>query len=92
VGIDQMIRECWLPEQKTFRYTACPLSPPTWHGLLALSAEAMAYEVAHTHNARHRQVLRDGLRAMIAKGISGNGKAMAQVMHFTPHALDALAD
>ena len=90
-GIDQMIRECWLGELKTFRYTACPLSPPTW-GLFALSAETMAYEIAHTQSARHRQILRDGLRAQIAKGISGNGKAMAQVMHFTPHALGALAD
>ncbi|MBN1441541.1 MAG: hypothetical protein JXA90_02480, partial [Planctomycetes bacterium] len=25
-GIDQMIRECWVEEDKAFRYTACPLS------------------------------------------------------------------
>ncbi len=89
-GLDQMTRECWLEDRKTFRYTACPLSPATWHGLFALSAEAFAHEVAHTGNKEHLRILRDGLREMIRRGFSGNGKALAQVMHFTPHALRCL--
>jgi hypothetical protein len=92
VGIDQMIRECWMPDRKTFRYTACPLSAATWHSLGALSAEAFAYEIAHTNNREHRRIFREGLRAMIARGISGGGKGLAQVMHFTPHALRVLEE
>ena len=90
VGIDQMIRECWLEDRKTFRYTACPLSPATWHGLFALSAEAFAYEIAHTGNKEHLRILREGLRAMVRARLSGNGKALAQAIHFTPHALRLL--
>ena len=44
VGIDQMIRECWQEDVKTFRYTACPLSSKTPYSLFMLSVEALAYE------------------------------------------------
>ncbi len=52
----------------------------------------MAYEIAHTRDPEHLRILREGLRGLIAKSISGNGKTLAQVMHFTPHGLGALAE
>ncbi len=87
IGIDQMIRECWEEEEKTFRYTACPLSPKTWHSLFPLSAEAMAYEIQHTGNKEHLRILREGMKAVIQSGISGGGKGFAQVIHFAPFGL-----
>ena len=93
VGIDQMIRECWQEDVKTFRYTACPLSSKAPYALFLLSAEAMAYEVAHTGNREHRRVLREGLRAAIHKSAaSGFGKSLGQTLFFTPHGLAALED
>jgi len=92
-GIDQMIRECWQEDVKTFRYTACPLSSKAPYGLFFLSAEAMAYEVALTGNAEHRRVLREGIAAAVAKmGTPSFGKSLGQVLHFTPHGLAPLAD
>jgi hypothetical protein len=93
VGIDQMIRECWQEDVKTFRYTACPLSTKTPYGLFMLSAEAMAYEVQLTGNAEHRRILREGFRAAVSKtGSDGFGKGLAQMTFFAPHALAALED
>lgn len=91
VGIDQMIRECWLEDTKTFRYTACPLSSKTSYGLFMLSAEAMAYEVELTGNAEHRRILREGFRTAVTKtGTDGFGKGLAQMTFFAPFALGAL--
>jgi hypothetical protein len=91
VGIDQMIRECWQEDVKTFRYTACPLSSKTPYVLLMLSAEAMAYEATLTGNQEHLRILREGVRAAIPKG-DGNqfGKNLAQMLFFAPHGLTAL--
>jgi len=91
VGIDQMIRECWQKDAKTFSYTACPLSSRTPHVLFMLSVEAMAYEVNLTGNKEHLRILREGLRAAIPSG-GGNelGKNLAQMIFFTPHGLAAL--
>jgi hypothetical protein len=89
VGIDQMIRECWMEDVKAFRYTPCPLTKPTPYTTLA--AEAMAYEIALTGNKEHLRVLREGLRAAIPKDSShDHGKSLAQIIHFTPHALAVL--
>jgi hypothetical protein len=91
IGIDQMIRECWQEDVKTFRYTACPLSSKTSYGLFMLSVEAMAHEVKLTGNAEHRRILREGFRAAIAKGGGASfGKGLAQMIFFSPHALSAL--
>lgn len=93
VGIDQMIRECWLEDVKTFRYTACPLSTKTSYGLFMLSAEAMAYEAQLTGNREHRRILREGFRTAVAKmGADGFGKGLAQMTFFAPFALGALDD
>ena len=90
VGIDQMIRECWQEDLKTFRYTACPLSPKTSYGLFMLSAEAMAYEAELTGNAGHLRIFREGFRSAVAHGGNGFGKNFAQMSFFAPHALSAL--
>jgi len=93
VGIDQMIRECWQEDVKTFRYTACPLSSKTPYCLFMLSTEAMAYEVAQTGNQEHLRILREGVRAAIPKGDDHNfGKNLAQMIFFTPHGLAALEE
>jgi uncharacterized protein YyaL (SSP411 family) len=90
VGIDQMIRECWEEEKKTFRYTACPLSSKKSYVLFPLSAEAMAYEIGQTGNKEHLRILKEGMKAAIQRGFSGNGKGFGQAIHFTPFGLSAL--
>jgi hypothetical protein len=91
VGINQMIRECWQEDVKTFRYTACPLSMKTPYGLFLLSAEAMAYEAQLTGNREHQRILRDGFRSANAKsGGDSFGKSLGQMTFFSPHALWAL--
>ena len=89
VGIDQMIRECWEEDRKAFRYTACPVSPITY-SLLPLVSEAMAYEIALTKNAAHKQVFREGMMTAIQEGCSGFGKTFAQWLHFGPYGLPLL--
>jgi hypothetical protein len=90
VGIDQMIRECWVEEDKAFRYTACPLSTPRTYISVCLAAEALAYESRLTGNDEHRRILRVGLQEMLQRTGSGDGKSLAQLIHFTPYALGAL--
>lgn len=101
VAIDQMIRECWIEEQKTFRYTACPLTHKTPSGIL-MAADAMAYEAALTGNREHLRVLREGLGELLRQPDLGFrepiefgpefGKHLAQFIHFTPNALRAIED
>ena len=91
VGIDQMIRECWQEDVKTFRYTACTLSSKAPYCLFMLSTEAMAYEIAQTGNEEHLRILREGIRAAIPEGDGHHfGKNLAQMIFFTPHGLGAL--
>jgi hypothetical protein len=86
VAIDQMIRECWVEDQKAFRYSACPISPLT-PALLPLSAEAMAYEVQQTGNQEHLRVLREGMRSSLEKVPPNSGAILGIMTHFTPFAL-----
>ena len=91
VGIDQMIRECWQEDVKTFRYTACPLSSKAPYSLFMLSVEAMAYEVALTGSAEHLRVLREGFEAAIPENAGYEfGKGAAQMIHFSPHGMGVL--
>ncbi len=89
-GIDQMIRECWQEDVKTFRYTACPLSTKAPYGLFLLSVEAMAYEARLTGNREHLRILREGFRAAIRKSGDDFGKSLGQMTFFAPHALEAM--
>jgi uncharacterized protein YyaL (SSP411 family) len=90
VGIDQMVRECWVEEDMAFRYTACPLSTPRTYISVCLAAEGMAYEGQLTGNRDHLRILREGLQEMLRKTGSGDGKSLAQLIHFTPYALRVL--
>jgi len=91
VGIDQMIRECWQEDVKTFRYTACPLSSKTPYALFMLSVEAMAYEAGLTGNREHLRVLREGVRTAVPKDDREDfGKSLAQMIFFAPYGLEAL--
>ncbi len=91
VGIDQMIRECWQEDVKTFRYTACPLSIKTGYGLFMLSAEVIAYEAQLTGNLEHGRILREGFRSAVEKNQGDSfGKSLGQRTIFAPHALTAL--
>jgi uncharacterized protein YyaL (SSP411 family) len=93
VGIDQMIRECWQEDVKTFRYTACTLSSKAPYLLFLLSAEAMAYEVSQTGNQEHLRILREGVKAAISQGGGMDvGKGVALMIFFAPHGLTALED
>ena len=93
VGIDQMIRECWHEDVKTFSYTACSLSSRTPYQLFMLSAEAMAYEVAQTGNREHLRILREGVKSALSQsGGMDIGKGVAQMIFFAPHGLTALED
>jgi hypothetical protein len=90
-GIDQMIRECWMESDKTFRYTACPLSGKAPIGIF-LSAEAMAYEAKLTGNREHLRVLREGMKEVLRHSGSGDGKGQAQLIHFAPYGLRAFEE
>ena len=91
VGIDQMIRECWQEDVKTFRYTACPLSSKTPYGLFMLSVEALAYEAQLTGNREHQRILREGFHSAVVHGDGHSfGKGLGQMTFFAPFALDAL--
>ena len=89
VGVDQMIRECWLEDKKTFRYTACPLTSPAYDGLM-LGAEAIAYEAKLTGNPEHQRILREGMQSAIGRATGGFGKSFGQMTFFAPFALSAL--
>jgi hypothetical protein len=91
-GIDQMIRECWVEQDKAFRYTACPLSTPKTYISVCLAAEALAYEGQLTGNREHLRILHDGLRETFQRTGSGDGKSLAQLIHFAPYALRALGE
>jgi hypothetical protein len=90
VAVDQMIRECWVEEDKAFRYTACPLSTPRTYSSVCLAAEGMAYEAQLTGNKEHLRVLRAGLAEAFRRASSGGGKGLAQPIHFAPFGLSAL--
>ncbi len=68
----------------------CPLSAPRTYISVCLAAEGMAYEARLTGNQEHLRILREGLREAFQKSGSDDGKSLAQFIHFTPYALEAL--
>jgi PcRGLX-like protein central beta sandwich domain/PcRGLX-like N-terminal RIFT barrel domain len=91
VGIDQMVRETWQEDKKTFRANACPLSDNNNYTLFSMSAEALAYEAALTGNKEHLRILREGMRSALTKTNPKNySKTMSMVIHFAPFGLDLL--
>lgn len=72
VGIDQMIREAWSEEHKSFYLTSCQharSSPaPLYCSATFHAARAFAYESKLTKNREHRRILREALRTAILAG------------------------
>ena len=102
VGIDQLIRECWSEEHKSFYLTSCTHNrgnpPPALCSATALASEAFAYESEITGNKEHRRIWREAFRTMVNAGLESAARGDQQgqtgyssmMFHFTPHALGAL--
>ena len=102
VGIQQLIRECWSEEHKSFYLTSCQHNrgnpPPALCSATALASEAMAYESALTGNAEHLRIFRDAFETMVNAGLESVARGDPQgqtgyasmMFHFTPYSLWAL--
>jgi hypothetical protein len=82
VGIDQMIREAWSEEYKSFYLTSCRHAqnqpPAAYCSATFHAAAAFAYESALTDNAEHRRIMREALRTAIAAGVQSLAKHESQ--------------
>ena len=107
-GIDQLIREMWVEEAKTFKLTSCFCSGRNTGAVKLcsvtfLSAEAFAYESALTGNKEHLRIFRDAFHTAVDAG-AARSRARAKKLqlndpvhysgffHFTPFGLSALED
>jgi hypothetical protein len=103
-GIEQMIREGWSDEHKSFYLTSCRHAkaspPPLYSSATFHASEAFAYESALTGNREHRRIIREALKTAIHAGrvALASGEPLGQTgyyagsFHFPPFALSALAD
>jgi len=102
LGVDQLIRECWSEEHKSFYLSSCKhyrsKPPPALCSATALASEALAYESALTGNGEHRRILREAFATLVRAGLEsvaredqqGQTGYASMMFHFTPHALHAL--
>jgi hypothetical protein len=71
-GIDQMIREGWSEQYKSFYLTSCRHSqtapPPRFCSVTFHASEAFAYEALRTGNTEHRRIMREALGTALAAG------------------------
>ncbi|MFN0196954.1 MAG: hypothetical protein ACKVT0_09415 [Planctomycetaceae bacterium] len=103
-GLDQMIREAWSEEHKTFYLTSCihyRNSPPQLYNSPSFhSSEAFVYESALTGNDEHRRIVREALQTAIRGGQAAlaSGEPAGQTgyysgsFHFAPLALPVLEE
>jgi hypothetical protein len=103
-GIEQMIREAWSEEYKSFYLTSCRHAktkpPPAYCSATFHASEAFAYEAALTGNAEHRRIIREALRTAIAAGVQSLARQEAQGQTgyysgsflFAPFGLNTLVD
>lgn len=101
-GVEQLVRECWSEEHKTFYFTSCTHTrgnpPPALCSVTALASEAFAYESEITGNAEHGRIFREAFNTMVNAGLESVARGDQQgqtgyssmMFHFTPHALWAL--
>ncbi|MCY2966785.1 MAG: hypothetical protein NT069_24675 [Planctomycetota bacterium] len=72
-GLDQVIRETWSEQDKSFYLTSCrhaQKSPaPAYSSVTFHVSEALAYESRLTGNKEHRRILRESLRHGIDAGM-----------------------
>ena len=104
IGLDQMIRESWDAEAKTFWATSCKHIQATRRGLsyptVLLSSLAFGHTIKHTGNQEHRRIFREGVETAMKVGQeqlrSGDPHAQAAFagrwFHFAPYGLKALMD
>jgi hypothetical protein len=104
IGLDQMIRESWSEEGKSFYATACThirSEPPgPFSTSTLLGARAFAHEIGHTGNQEHRRIFNESFRRTVVAGMesveSGDPQSQAgyasRAFHFTPYGLRALED
>ena len=103
-GLDQMIRECWNEEHKSFYPTSCihqrDQPPPAYSPTNLLCSLAFAHEIGLTGNREHKRIFRAGFKTAIDEGrkmfAEGTRQFQAgytsRAFHFTPYGLRALED
>ncbi|MBM3971365.1 MAG: hypothetical protein FJ302_16125 [Planctomycetes bacterium] len=102
-GVEQMIREAWSEEHKSFYLTSCQharSSPPAYSSATFHASEAFAYEARLTGNKEHGRIMRDALRTAIAAGMKsldaresvGQTGYYSGIFLFPPFAFSALED
>lgn len=77
-----MIREMWVPEKKTMRYTSCPVSS-AGGGLSELETEGLMHGYMHQPDKILGEVCKLGTVISI-KAVSGFGKSFTQQIRRTP--------
>ena len=103
-GINQMIREAWSEQHKSFYLTSCrhgkTKPPPAYCSATFHASQAFVYEAALTGNEEHRRIIGEALRTAIAGGVQSLSKhePLGQTgyysgsFHFAPFGLSALSD
>jgi len=103
-GVEQMIREAWSEEHKSFYLTSCQHAssspPPAYSSATFHASEAFAYEARLTGNKEHGRIMRDALRTAIAAGMKtlearefvGQTGYYSSAFLFPPFAFSALED
>jgi hypothetical protein len=100
-GIDQMIREAWSEEHKSFFLTSCTHSrstPPAFSSATMHASEAFAYEAKLTGNREHQRIMREALHSALTGGrkVITSGETVGQtgygsgVFLFPPFAVETL--
>ena len=103
-GVEQLIRECWDEETRSFYLSSCIHNrhnpPPEQSSVTFLASHALAYESELTGSREHRRILRDamrtginaGLRKVAAREQHGATGYASMLFRFTPYALYALEE
>lgn len=104
IGLDQMIRECWDDESKSFYGTACTHVQASRRGeahpTVLLGSLAFAHVIKQTGNQEHRRIFGEAFDTAMKAGQdqlqSGDPHAQAAFagrwFHFTPYGLKALME
>jgi len=103
-GLDQIIRQCWNEEHKTFYGSPCTHSrnspPQAYCPTTFLSSLAFAYEINATGNAEHRRIFQAAFETAIQGGwdlletapMQAQAGYLSRSFHFTPYGLRCLEE
>ena len=104
IGLDQLIRESWSEEGKSFYGTACihnrSKPPRPYNTTTLLATLAFAHEIGLTGNQEHHRIFSESFRTSVSAGMewleSGDLRAQAgyasPAFHFTPYGLRAVEE